>query len=158
LAWEETIDGLEVVDPIGHPDSSRFILLPAGSPLQLPACSFISRSSDEPWMIWTGLEIDEGAVYIGKGDFHEMSRVAGYVPESAISRAQKDNERLQNDLVIAIGTINSLRNAIADLVGTQPIIQVAIEPSRIDESSGDDEDRGAEGGKTSVIVDLELDD
>jgi hypothetical protein len=150
----EAIDSLEIVDPVGTPDGSRFVLLPAGHPLQLPACSLFNRSSNEPWMLETGIDNDEGVVYIGKSDFHEMARVVGYVPESHIENLRRENGRLTGDLIVAIDTINSLRNAIADLVGSTTAFSIRD----FTEEERTDEDRKGKRREAPTIVDFDTSD
>lgn len=124
--WEEAINGLEVVDPETGPDG-RFQMVPAGSgiPLMLPSCSFFNRSVDEPWFIFTPGEVDEGAVYIGRSDFHALAETAGYIPIQKAARVNEENQRLKHDLGIALGLINDLRNSIAGLVGAEAMVRSA---------------------------------
>jgi hypothetical protein len=116
--WEETVDSLEVVSPVGGKDA-RFQLLTTG--LQLPACSFVSRSIDDVWFLDTGVDFDGGRMYIGEKDFVGLASVAGYVSKASASRVYEENERLNRDLTIARNLIRDLRAAVAGLVGAAPV-------------------------------------
>lgn len=124
--WKQIINDLEVIEPQADADG-RFQLIPAGAgiPLMLPSCSFFNRSVDEPWFIFTPGIADDGAVYIGQSDFHGLAQTAGYIPAAQIERLDEENMRLKHELTLATGLINDLRNAIASLVGTGPIVQAA---------------------------------
>lgn len=71
---------------------SRAELLP-------PACSLISRRSDDEWYLDVGhFEDYYGVVYFGASDFDEMARTAGYIPESEVGRLKTKNTELKRDL------------------------------------------------------------
>lgn len=116
---EETLDTLEV----GYYSSKdgRFQLITNRGQLQLPACSYISRSDDDPWFIDTGVEIDEGQLYIGRTDFEGLASVAGYVSSASVQRTFDENERLKSELDTCHRLITDLRTAVGDLVGLSTI-------------------------------------
>lgn len=116
--WEETVDSLEIVNPVGGKDA-RFQLITDG--LQLPACSFVSRSIDDVWFLDTGVEFDGGRMYVGEKDFVGMASVAGFVSKASVSRIYEENERLNRDLAIARDLISDLRSAVAGLVGSSAL-------------------------------------
>lgn len=134
--WEEVIDGLEVVNPPGGIDHRFQLVLPGH--LFLPACSLISRTDDDAWFLDTGVEVDQGRVYIGQRDFDGMASVCGYVAKASVSRVSEENARLKNDLAIARNLITDLRGAVAGLVGATPVerseISRARKPTSRDES------------------------
>lgn len=113
----DILDPLEVIESDGK--DARFQLLTGG--LQLPACSFVSRTDDDVWFIDTGVEYDGGRMYVGERDFSGMASVAGYISKARASRVYEDNERLRNDLAIARNLISDLRSAVAGLVGAAPV-------------------------------------
>lgn len=117
---EETVDALEVVGPLTGKDERFQILTDAGR-LQIPSCSYISRTIDDPWFIDTGVEIDEGQLYIGRTDFEGLASVAGYISRSRVSRVLEENERLTHDLAMARSIISDLRNVVANVVSTQTV-------------------------------------
>lgn len=117
---EEVVDSLEVVGPITGKDE-RFQLLTDAGQLQIPSCSYISRSIDDPWFIDTGVEIDEGQLYIGRTDFEGLASVAGYISRARVERVLEENGRLNHDLVMARHIISDLRNVVARVVGTQTV-------------------------------------
>ena len=116
--WPETIDSLEIANPVGPPDA-RFQLVTGN--LQIPACSFVSRGIDDAWFIDTGVDYDGGRMYIGQNDFEGMASVAGYVAKSSVSRIYEENERLRHDLVLAQSVIGDLRRAVAGMVGAATV-------------------------------------
>jgi hypothetical protein len=144
--WEEVIDGLEVVDPVG-PKDARFQLVTGG--LQIPTCSFVSRTNDDVWFIDTGVDFDGGRMYVGKQDFDGMASVAGYVSKASVGRVYEENERLRGELVLAKSLIADLRVAVAGLVGastmeaskgprtTEPAHSVEPEPRRDETNTSD---------------------
>lgn len=110
---EETVDSLEILSYEGKDD--RFQLITSG--LQLPACSFVSRTYDDVWFIDTGVDFDDGRMYVGEKDFSGMASVAGYVSKSSVGRIYEENERLGAELDLARALIIDLRDAVAGLVG-----------------------------------------
>ena len=116
--WESVVDSLELVGPVVGKDD-RFQLITGG--LQLPACSFVSRTDDDVWFIDTGVEFDGGRMYVGEKDFSGMASVAGYVPKASVSRVYEDNTRLRGELELARNLISDLRSAVAGLVGAAPV-------------------------------------
>jgi hypothetical protein len=116
---EETIDALEVTHHVGK--DGRFQLLTDASKLQIPACSYISRSNDDAWFLDTGVEIDEGQLYIGRGDFEGLATVAGFVSKSSVARVMDENERLKRELDTCHKLITDLRTAVGDLVGLSTV-------------------------------------
>jgi hypothetical protein len=116
---EETLDTLEV----GYYSSKdgRFQLITNRGQLQIPACSYISRSDDDPWFIDTGVEIDEGQLYIGRTDFEGLASVAGYVSSASVQRTFDENERLKSELDTCHRLITDLRTAVGDLVGLSTV-------------------------------------
>lgn len=118
-SWSTTIDGLEVVNPPGGYDHRFQLVLPGH--LFLPACSLVSRTDDDAWFLDTGVEVDEGRVYIGQRDFEGMASVCGYVAKASVSRVNEENTVLKNDLAIARNLISDLRSAVAGLVGASTL-------------------------------------
>ena len=116
--WQDTVDQLEVTSPVGPPDA-RFQLITGN--LQMPACSFVSRSIDDTWFIDTGVDFDGGRMYVGQTDFEGMASVAGYVSKSTVSRIYEENERLRHDLALAQSVIGDLRRAVATMVGASTV-------------------------------------
>lgn len=117
---EDVVDSLEIVGPLNGKDE-RFQLLTDASTLQIPSCSYISRSIDDAWFLDTGVEIDEGQLYIGRTDFEGLASVAGYISKSRVSRIVEENGRLRHDLAMARNIIDGLRNVVARMVGTQTV-------------------------------------
>lgn len=115
--WEAVIDGLEVVS--GGGKDERFQIITSG--LQIPACSFVSRTDDDNWYIDTGVDYDGGRMYIGQRDFDGMASAAGYIAKSSVSRVYEENVRLRNELAIAKSLVGDLRAAVAGLVGATPM-------------------------------------
>jgi hypothetical protein len=125
--WEQVVDSLEVVGPLGGKDE-RFQLLTTG--LQLPACSFISRTDDDVWFIDTGVENDLGVMYIGERDFSGMASLAGFISKASASRIFEENGRLRSELDLARSLITDLRAAVAGLVGASPVERSEISAAR----------------------------
>lgn len=120
---EETVDSLERVHPVGSP-SGRFHILPPGNLLP-PACSLVSRKENDIWYIYLGTSNDEGTMYLGESDFHEMATLAGYVLASDVERLKKELEEARKAHVLALADNANLRKSIASLLhGVQPSIEV----------------------------------
>ena len=147
---QDTLDSLELVDPVGPPDA-RFQLLTDG--LQLPSCSFVSRTDDDVWFLDTGVEYDGGRMYVGERDFSGMASVAGYVSKASVSRVYEENEKLRNDLVIAKSLINDLRGAVAGLVGATTMERSETRSSGKRATSIDAEPRGNSPDTSDLDVD-----
>ncbi len=137
---EEIIDSLEITKHEDHGGTtSRFQVLYPGPSTHLiaPGCSFVNRKNDDLWYIWTGADTDEGAIYIGETDFHEMATLVGYVKDYVDDNRKAELERLKAEYHAAVVTICDLRAAIAALVsGIQPYSESELtEPSadRVDE-------------------------
>lgn len=149
--WETTIDGLEVVNPPGGTDHRFQLVLPGN--LFMPSCSLVSRTDDDPWFLDTGVEVDQGRVYIGQRDFEGMASVCGYVAKASVSRVNEENVVLKNDLAIARNLISDLRSAVAGLVGASTLERSA--PSRTEQRPNRDK-LEAFGSETDPS-DLDLD-
>lgn len=89
---------------------SRFTKF-TGIPPALPACSFFSRTNDDEYFLDTGMQIEEGAVYLGSRDAEEIATVIGWVsPErlERLTRAYKKMEEEHRAMVAAIDRLDSL--------------------------------------------------
>ena len=84
-----------------------------------PACSLFQRhANDEQWYFDTGLQIDEGAVYISQSEFEDMASVAGWVSPEKYNKLLNAYKELADEYNANLTILTGIRSGANGLLSS----------------------------------------